>query len=65
MSWIPFSRIDLDLPSVTILVANEDSGQTAPMVRGVIQNNVGTSWDWTWGQPITHYMLMPEIRKQK
>lgn len=43
----------------TYLVKNK-IGQVAPIVRGVIQDNVGTQWDWNWGEPATAWMPMPK-----
>lgn len=40
------------------LVANA-RGQVAPCIRGVIANNVGTAYDWNYGEPVTHWMPMP------
>lgn len=40
------------------LVANA-SGQVAPVIRGVICNNVGTANDWGYGEHITHWMPLP------
>ena len=42
----------------TFLVGN-DRGQVAPMIRGIIHNNVGTSWDWNYGESVTCWMPLP------
>lgn len=63
--WIPVSekrlpRGDDELGiGGTYLVAN-DKGQVAPHIRGVIHNNVGSHWDWNYGESITHWMPLPE-----
>ena len=41
------------------LVADAKRGLVAPCVRGIIQNNIGTAWDWQYGEAITHWMPMP------
>jgi hypothetical protein len=43
----------------TYLVANA-KGQVAPWIRGVIHNNVGSAWDWEYGEAITHWMPLPQ-----
>lgn len=42
----------------TYLVAN-DTGQVAPLIRGVIHNNIGSHHDWNFGEAITAYRLLP------
>lgn len=63
MSWIAVS--ERPMPNNLYgshLVANA-KGQVAPCIRGVIHNNVGTKWDWDFGEPVTHWMPLPEPPK--
>lgn len=46
----------------TYLIANS-GGQVAPIVRGVVQNNVGTKWDWDGAYKATHWMPLPDAPK--
>lgn len=57
MEWLDIETAPKD-ELTTYLVKNR-LGQVAPIVRGVIQNNVGTPWDWNWGAPATGWMPMP------
>lgn len=42
----------------TYLIANA-KGQVAPCIRGIIHNNVGSAWDWNYGEAATHWMPLP------
>lgn len=66
-AWIPVSERPLPGRNPderggregSYLVANA-KGQVAPHIRGVIHNNVGSPWDWEYGEAITHWMPLPE-----
>jgi len=55
--WQPINTRPTD-PDATYLVAN-GRGQVAPWIRGVIHNNVGSVWDWEYGEAVTHWMPLP------
>lgn len=56
--WRPIeTRPHGDLTS-TYLIANA-KGQVAPVIRGIIHNNVGSAWDWEYGEAATHWMPLP------
>jgi hypothetical protein len=55
--WRPIAEAPADFRDGTFIVTNR-LGEVAPMVRGVIQNNVG-SRDWTFGEPITEWQPLP------
>lgn len=58
MTWRPIeTRPHRDLNS-TYLIANA-KGQVAPVIRGIIHNNVGSTWDWDYGEAATHWMPLP------
>lgn len=54
--WQP--RITMPDDGGTFLVANA-KGQVAPKIRRIIHNNVGTAYDWNYGEAITHWMPLP------
>lgn len=45
--------------NATYIVKNA-KGQVAPMINGIIHNNVGTPWDWDFCEPITGWCEMPK-----
>jgi len=55
--WLPIETKPKDDGSY--LVADATRGLVAPYIRGVIHNNVGTCWDWQYGEAITHWMPLP------
>ena len=55
--WLPIESRPND-DHATYLVAN-DKGQVAPWINGVIHNNVGTAFDWEFGEAITHWQPLP------
>ncbi len=57
--WIPVEVQHYPSDGSTFLVASA-SGQVAPHVRGIIHNNVGSPWDWNYGEAITHWAPMPD-----
>ena len=61
MNWQPIETRPKGADE-TYLVAN-NKGQVAPWIRGVIHNNVGSAWDWAYGESITHWMPLPEAPK--
>jgi len=61
--WQPIATRPLGQDQ-SYLVTNR-LGQVAPWIRGVIQNNSGTQWDWNYGEAITLWMPFPEPRKQQ
>ena len=57
--WRQISEAPLPNDGGSYLVADAVRGFVAPHIRGVIHNNVGTSWDWQYGEAITHWMPLP------
>ena len=47
----------------TYLVTNEIK-QVAPVVRGIVQNNPGTIWDWNYFYEAIAWMPMPDALKK-
>lgn len=62
--WQPIATRPRDvLGEGTYLIANR-RGQVAPVVCGVIQNNVGTPNDWDYGTNATLWMPLPPAPNQ-
>ena len=59
MDWQPIETAPLPRDDGSYLVADMSRGFVAPIVRGVIMNNPGTSNDWEWGDNVTHWMPLP------
>jgi hypothetical protein len=59
--WVPVTERPLPKDDGTYLVT--DGKHVAPMVRALIENNVGTPWDWDFGAKIPHWMPLPGAPK--
>lgn len=57
--WISVNDERLPDDSGSYIIANQPLQMVAPLVGGVIRNNVGTKWDWDFGVPITHWQPIP------
>ena len=57
MDWQPISTRPQGA-NLTYLVTNK-IGEVAPWINGVIHNNCGSPWDWSYGEDITHWMPLP------
>jgi hypothetical protein len=57
-NWIDIEHKPEDFYTGTYIV-RASSGNVAPMVRGVVQNNTGAKGDWSWGDKMTHFMPLP------
>ena len=56
-AWNPAETMPKD-ENLSLLVTNK-KGQVAPYIRGVIHNNVGSAWDWNYGESITGWRPLP------
>lgn len=57
--WISVEDRPIPRDGGTFLVAGA-GGQVVPYIRGVLHNNVGSPWDWNYGEAITHWMPLPD-----
>ena len=56
--WQPIKTAPKDGSSY--LIADCVRGFVAPVIRGVIYKNKGTSWDWEYAEQATHWMPLPD-----
>ncbi|MEY4429336.1 MAG: hypothetical protein RLZZ182_2025 [Pseudomonadota bacterium] len=57
--WISVNDERLPDDGGSYIIANQPLQMVAPLVGGVILNNVGTKWDWGFGVSITHWRPLP------
>jgi hypothetical protein len=55
--WQPIETMPKDGGSY--IVANAVLGHVAPYICYVIHNNVWSTFDWQYGEAITHWMPLP------
>ena len=55
--WMPIETRPVNYQGSYLLANGE--GQVAPVVDGVIHNNIGTTHDWRYGEAATHWMPLP------